>query len=70
MSLSISQRPGFDPWLGKIPWRREWLPTPVFWPEEFYGPIVHGVVESDITERLSLHFTSPISVKQNQFGKI
>ena len=26
-------RPGFDPWVGKIPWRREWLSTPVFWPE-------------------------------------
>ena len=25
-------RPGFKPWVGKIPWRREWLPTPVFWP--------------------------------------
>ena len=24
-------RPGFDPWVGKIPWRRERLPTPVFW---------------------------------------
>ena len=23
-------RPGFDPWIGKIPWRREWLPTPLF----------------------------------------
>ena len=22
---------------GKIPWRREWLPTPVFWPGEFHG---------------------------------
>ena len=20
----------FDPWIEKIPWRREWLPTPVF----------------------------------------
>ena len=28
-------RPGFDPWVGKIPWRREWLPTPVFLPREF-----------------------------------
>ena len=26
------KRPGFDPWVGKIPWRREWLPTPVFLP--------------------------------------
>ena len=22
-----------DPWVGKIPWRRERLPIPVFWPE-------------------------------------
>ena len=29
--------PGFDPWVGKIPWRRERLPTPVFWPREFHG---------------------------------
>ena len=27
----------FDPWVGKIPWRRERLPTPVFWPGEFHG---------------------------------
>ena len=27
----------FDPWLGKIPWRREWQPTPVFLPGEFHG---------------------------------
>ena len=25
---------GFDPWVGKIPWRRAWQPTPVFWPGE------------------------------------
>ena len=31
------RRPGFDPWVGKIPWRRERLPTPVFWPGEFHG---------------------------------
>ena len=24
-------------WGGKIPWRRERLPTPVFWPGEFHG---------------------------------
>ena len=24
------RRPRFDPWIGKIPWRRKWLPTPVF----------------------------------------
>ena len=31
------RRPGFDAWVGKIPWRRERLPTPVFWPREFHG---------------------------------
>ena len=27
------RRRRFDPWLGKIPWRRKWQPTPVFLPE-------------------------------------
>ena len=31
------RRPGFNPWIGKIPWRRERLPTPVFWPGQFHG---------------------------------
>jgi len=25
---------GFNPWVGKIPWRRAWRPTPVFLPGE------------------------------------
>jgi len=29
-------RPGFDPLVRKIPWRREWLPTLVFLPGEFH----------------------------------
>jgi len=29
--------PGFDPWVRKVPWIREWLPTPVFLPGEFHG---------------------------------
>ena len=31
------QETGFNPWVGKISWRRERLPTPVFYPEEFHG---------------------------------
>ena len=27
----------FDPWVGKIPWRRAWRPTPVFLPGESHG---------------------------------
>ena len=28
------KRPRFHPWVGKIPWRRSWQPTPVFFPGE------------------------------------
>ena len=27
----------FSPWIGKIPWRRKWQPTPVFLPGKFHG---------------------------------
>ena len=30
-------RGGFDPWVGKIPWRRKWQPAPVFLPRESHG---------------------------------
>ena len=31
------KRHGFHHWVGKIPWRRKWQPTPVFLPGEFRG---------------------------------
>ena len=31
------RRPGFDPWVEKIPWRRKWQPTLVFSPEKSHG---------------------------------
>ena len=31
------RRAGFNPWVGKIPWRREWEPTSIFLPGEFHG---------------------------------
>ena len=31
------RRPWFSPWVWKIPWRREWQPTPVFLRGEFHG---------------------------------
>ena len=30
-------RRGFNPWVGKVPWRRAWQPTPVFLPGESHG---------------------------------
>ena len=42
-------------WVGKIPWRRERLPTPVVWPGEFHGLYSPWACkESDTTEPLSL----------------
>ena len=35
--LPAMWRPGFDPWVGKIPWRRKWQPTPVLLPWESHG---------------------------------
>ena len=49
---------GFSPWVGKIPWRRKWQPTPVFLPGESHGQrslVGHSPwspKESDTTERL------------------
>ena len=31
------RRCGFDPWVGRIPWRRKWQPTPVFLPGKSHG---------------------------------
>ena len=51
--------PGFDLWVGKIPWSRKWQPTPVFSPGESHGQrslegySPWGHKESDRTERLS-----------------
>ena len=36
-NLPAMQETEFDPWVKKIPWIREWLPTPVFLPGEFHG---------------------------------
>ena len=50
------KRHRFNPWVGKIPWRREWQPTPVFLSREFHGqrslPGYNswGCKESDMTE--------------------
>ena len=55
-------RPGFNPWVRQIPWRRKWQPTPVFLPGESHGrrSLVGyspwGRKESDMTEWLHFHF--------------
>ena len=55
------KRHGFDPWVGKIPWRRAWRLTPLFLPGESYGQkslagySPWGCEELDTTEQLSMH---------------
>ena len=50
------RRPGFYTQVGKIPWGREWQPTPVFLPGEFHGQrslvgySPWGPKELDVTE--------------------
>ena len=59
-NLFQTERFVFNPWLGKIPWRRERLATPLFWPGEFRGPYsLWGCKESDITEQFSLSLSRP-----------
>ena len=54
------RRSGFDPWFGKIPWKRKWQPTPVFLLGKFHGQrslvgySPWGCKESDTNEQL--HF--------------
>ena len=52
------RRPGFNPWVRKIPWRRKWQPTPVLLSGKSHGRksligySPRGCKESDMTERL------------------
>ena len=65
------KRPGFDPWVGKIPWRRECQPTPIFLPGEFHGQrslagySPRGYKELDTTERLSMQYIRFIAFLEN-----
>ena len=55
-SAWLCRRPGFDPWVGKIPWSRERLPTPVSWPGEPMDCRVCGVANRhDRATFTSLH---------------
>ena len=63
------RRPGFDHWVGKIPWRRKWHPTPVHLPGKSherrslvgYSPRCHK--ELDTTEGLHFHFQASVRGK-------
>ena len=69
------RRPRFDAWVRKIPWRKEWLPTPVFLPGETHGQrslvgySPWGRKESDTTGWLTHTFSMYYQIsKSNLIG--
>ena len=62
---------GFDPWVGKISWGREWLPTPVFLPGKSHeqrslaGYSSWDHKDLDTTEQLNMHATFLFRELQN-----
>ena len=70
----LCRRPRFYPWVRKIPWPREWLPTPVFLLEESHGQrslVVYsskGLKELDTTEQFCrLHSLLIFFLLRSQF---
>ena len=67
------RRPVFSPWVGQIHWRREWLPTTVFFPGQFHGPwsLVDyspwSHKESDTSEQLTYTAGSHVGRKEKSF---
>ena len=49
----------FDPWVGKIPWRKKWQPFPVFLPGksheqrslEGYSPCGHKIIRYNLVTK-------------------
>ena len=58
--------PRFDPWVGKIHWRREWQPTPVFLPGESHEQ--RSLVGSQSRTQLSLHACDETTLKKKERG--
>ena len=53
------RRCGLDPWVGKVPWRRKWQPTPVFFSGESHGQrslVGYRAGGSQITKELDMTY--------------
>ena len=64
----------FDPWVGRIPWRREQPPTPVFWVNSMvrgtWWSTIHGVAKSRTQlSDFHFHFFRPKKKKREREGK-
>ena len=73
--LGQGRRPGFNPWFGKIPWRRKWQTMPVSLPGKPHGP--RNLVgcspwshkELSMTERLTHTLESIIIIDPKQLAE-
>ena len=58
----------FDPWVGKIPWRRKWQPTPIFFPRILdrgaWRVAVPGVRHDSATEHSHITANYQVTVWQ------
>ena len=72
--MALDKTLRFNPWIGKIPWRRAWQPTPAFLPGECngqwslagYSP--WGSKESDTTKAFSKHTGLPLRLGVETFA--
>ena len=51
----IQMRCEFDPWVGKIPWRRKWQPAPIFLSGKSHGQ--RGLVGCSLSDHKNLDMT-------------
>ena len=68
---------GFDPWVGKIPWRGAWQPTRAFLPKESHGEssvvgFGHRVAESDTTKatKRALEYTGALGAEPQSWHSL
>ena len=68
------RRTRFDHWIGKIPWRREWQPTPAFLPGELHGQrrlagySPQDCKELDMTEQLTHMYCTTLILQSFLFS--
>ena len=60
-NLPAMRRPGFNPWVGMIPWRKAWQPTPVFLPGESFRTEEPGGLQSMVSQRAGHNWVMVVS---------
>ena len=60
----------FDPWVGKIPWRRKWQPTPIFLPVKFHGHMSLAVYSPWCCMRVGYNLVTKQQQQQQDNSKV